>query len=68
MAERNLWTREELIVTLALYFQLPFEWLSHGTQYHFCCNAPAPDGSIGPMDAHITQPESGKAYFTLMER
>lgn len=37
MAQRNLWTREELIVKLALYFQLPFEWLSHGTQYHFRC-------------------------------
>lgn len=28
---RNLWTREELIVTLALYFQLPFGRLNHGT-------------------------------------
>lgn len=32
MASRNLWTREELIVTLALYFQLPFGRLNHGTQ------------------------------------
>lgn len=28
---RNLWTRDELIVTLALYFQLPFGRLNHGT-------------------------------------
>lgn len=68
MAQRNLWTREELIVTLALYFQLPFEWLFHGTQCHFSCNAPGPDGSAGPMDVYITQPKSGEAYFTLMER
>ena len=68
MAQRNLWTREELIVTLVLYFQLPFEWLFHGTQYHFRCNAPGPDGSVGPMDVYIIQPESGEAYFTLMER
>lgn len=40
----------------------------HGTQYHFRCNAPGPDGSVGPMDVYITQPESGKAFFTLMER
>lgn len=31
MAQRNLWTREELIMTLALYFQLPFGRLNHGT-------------------------------------
>lgn len=31
MAKKNLWTREELIVTLALYFQLPFGRLNHGT-------------------------------------
>lgn len=31
MPQRNLWTREELIVTLALYFQLPFGRLNHGT-------------------------------------
>lgn len=31
MAQRNLWTREELIVTLALYFQLPFGRLNHST-------------------------------------
>lgn len=31
MASRNLWTCEELIVTLALYFQLPFGRLNHGT-------------------------------------
>lgn len=29
---RNLWTREELIVTLALYFQLPFGRLNQGTR------------------------------------
>ena len=28
---RNLWTREELIVTLSLYFQLPFGRLNHTT-------------------------------------
>lgn len=28
---RKLWTRDELIVTLALYFQLPFGRLNHGT-------------------------------------
>ncbi len=65
---RNLWTREELIVTLALYFQLPFGRLNHGTQYHFRCNAPGPDGSAGPMDVYITQPESNTAFFTLMGR
>lgn len=31
MSERRLWTREELIVTLALYFQLPFGRLNHST-------------------------------------
>lgn len=31
MAKRNLWTREELIVTLSLYFQLPFGRLNHST-------------------------------------
>lgn len=31
MAQRNLWTREELIMTLALYFQLPFGRLNRGT-------------------------------------
>lgn len=31
MPQRILWTREELIVTLALYFQLPFGRLNHGT-------------------------------------
>lgn len=29
---RNLWTREELVVTLALYFQLPFGRLNHTTK------------------------------------
>lgn len=29
--QRNLWTREELIVTLSLYFQLPFGRLNHST-------------------------------------
>lgn len=31
MPQRNLWTREELIMTLTLYFQLPFGRLNHGT-------------------------------------
>jgi putative restriction endonuclease len=31
MAERRNWTREELIVTLSLYFQLPFGRLNHST-------------------------------------
>lgn len=29
---RNLWTREELVVTLALYFQLPFGRLNYATK------------------------------------
>lgn len=29
---RNLWTRKELVVTLALYFQLPFGRLNHTTK------------------------------------
>lgn len=68
MPQRNLWTREELIVTLALYFQLPFGWLNHGTQYHFRCNAPGPDGSVGLMDVYTTLSESDTAFFTLMGR
>ena len=28
---RNLWTRNEMILTLALYFQLPFGRLNHST-------------------------------------
>ena len=28
---RRLWTREELILTLSVYFQLPFGRLNHGT-------------------------------------
>lgn len=35
---------------------------------YFRCNASCPYGSGGPMDVYITQPESGKAFFTLMER
>ena len=31
MPRKDLWSREELIVTLALYFQLPFGRLNHGT-------------------------------------
>lgn len=31
MARGRTWTREELIATLALYFQLPFGRLNHGT-------------------------------------
>lgn len=31
MAKRILWSREELIITLSLYFQLPFGRLNHGT-------------------------------------
>lgn len=31
MAQRNLWTRDEMILTLALYFQLPFGRLNHST-------------------------------------
>jgi len=31
MAKRNLWTKEELIVTLSLYFQLPFGRLNRTT-------------------------------------
>jgi len=29
--KRNIWTREELILTLAVYFQLPFGRLNYGT-------------------------------------
>lgn len=31
MATRNLWTHDELVLALALYFQLPFGRLNHGT-------------------------------------
>ena len=31
MAERNYWTHDELVLTLALYFQLPFGRLNRGT-------------------------------------
>lgn len=31
MPPRRLWTREELVLTLALYFQLPFGRLNHNT-------------------------------------
>lgn len=36
MPQRNLWTREELIVTLALYFQLPFGRLKVNIFDYFC--------------------------------
>ena len=29
--QHNKWTREELILTLSVYFQLPFGRLNHGT-------------------------------------
>src|SRR5574344_2482077 len=32
MAQRRLWTREEFILTLNLYFKLPFGKMHHGTK------------------------------------